>query len=1043
MSTTYSVTLGKIVSGIFLTLGLTYASGFPLTALAAADIVAINSGGTAVSNSGGGDTSFAADEFVSGGGTAATGNIIATAGVANAAPAAVYQTERAGTFTYTIPGLTAGAQYTVLLHFAEFYWTAPGQRVFNVAINGNSVLSNFDIVATAGANQALVEQFTAAANSSGQLVISYTNGSADQPKSSGIEIRGPSCTSVPAAPSGVAATASSSSAITLTWNIATPPANCVIASYSVYGSATSGFSPSSATLLSNSVTGTSYSNTGLAASTPYYYVVEAVDAAGASGPSTQATATTLGGGNLTDLVAIAAGGAAVSNAGGGDASFVADEYFSGGGTATTTNAIATLGIANAAPQAVYQSERSGTFTYTIPGLTPGLSYPVLLQFAEFYWTAPGQRVFNVAINGTAVLTNFDIVAAAGPNTALVEGFNATANGSGQIVISFTVGTADQPKVSGIEILPAGSVIPGPPAPPTALTAATASISQINLGWNASPTSGAQYLVFRSVTSPFTPGSANLVGTASSPAFTDTGLAAFTTYYYQVEATDRGGTSAAIGPASATTSGTGASTPPTNLTAVASSSTQTYLNWAPSATAGVQYLVFRSTTSPFTPGSGNQVGSTIGITNFADSGLSASTSYYYMVEASDSSGTSAAAGPASVTTLGGASSGVPGAPTGLTATAASANEIDLTWNASTVAGVQYFIFRSTTPTFTPASTNQVGATKSNNYQDVVLSASTTYYYMVEANNTSGSSAPAGTPNATTAALGTNAPFWDASGLPVTHNVMMFKFLNRTNGQYSDDQIFWSMTLNGVTTTNSIAAQPYFDMPANASGRMYFYLGNVGQNANDYYDFIEYTIGTTFFNGDTTRVDAFGIKLAMQLTCGDGTNIAVGENAQTFAESRATTFQRYINAVPTEFQPLATLQAPYRIVSPAAGGFDTGGQYANYYSAYISQIWSSNGLTIPLAGPNGDGLGAYPDLSAAIYRHTAAPGTFNPNGTLNLQTMWGNPAAFYQTAPASYYAQFLHANAINGQQYAFPYDDAGGYSADVSCSSPQTLLVAVGW
>ena len=112
-------------------------------------------------------------------------------------------------------------------------------------------------------------------------------------------------------------------------------------------------------------------------------------------------------------------------------------------------------------------------------------------------------------------------------------------------------------------------------------------------------------------------------------------------------------------------------------------------------------------------------------------------------------------------------------------------------------------------------------------------------------------------------------------------------------------------------------------------MYFYLGNVGQGSTDYYDFIEYTIGTTntpgvhFFNGDTTRVDAFAVKLAFNLTCGDGTNIAVGENAAAFAENRATTFRRYLDAVPSEFQPEATLTEPYRIVEPGTGGFNAVG------------------------------------------------------------------------------------------------------------------------
>ena len=87
----------------------------------------------------------------------------------------VYQTARVGTVTYTIPGFTAGASHTVRLHFAETFWTAANSRVFNVSINGTQVLTNFDIFATAGAqNKAVIEQFTANANSSGQYVITFT-----------------------------------------------------------------------------------------------------------------------------------------------------------------------------------------------------------------------------------------------------------------------------------------------------------------------------------------------------------------------------------------------------------------------------------------------------------------------------------------------------------------------------------------------------------------------------------------------------------------------------------------------------------------------------------------------------------------------------------------------------------------------------------------------------------------------------------------------------------------------------------------------------
>jgi fibronectin type 3 domain-containing protein len=515
--------------------------------------LSIDAGGAAVSNAGGGDNSFVADEDYTGGGTYSVTNTITIPAslAATAAPAAVYQSARQGTTTYTIPGLTAGNTYTVRLHFAELYFSTAGSREFNVAINGTTVLTNFDIYGTAKANYtAVVEQFTATANSSGDIVIAFTNGAIDQPMINGIEVLGSStsCGTVPSAPTGLTATASSSSAIGLSWLAVTPPTNCSISSYTVYGGTTA----NPTTVIASGVTGTTYSNTGLTASTTYYYVVKAVDADGTSAASTQASAetsapsctavpsaptgltatassstaiglswgavtppancsissyTVYGGttanptaviaGGVTgttysntgltasttyyyivkavdadgtsaasaqasaetqpptggEIVAIAAGGPAESNSGGGDYSFVADEDFSGGGdnSAVTATINLTQPGTNAAPMAVYQHGRAGIFTYTIPNLTAGTQYTVLLHFAETYFTAKGDRVFNVAINGTTVLSNFDIFAAVGKDAALVEQFTATANSSGDIVIAFTNGTADQPLVMGIEV----------------------------------------------------------------------------------------------------------------------------------------------------------------------------------------------------------------------------------------------------------------------------------------------------------------------------------------------------------------------------------------------------------------------------------------------------------------------------------------------------------------------------------------------------------------------------------------------------------------
>jgi hypothetical protein len=202
------------------------------------------------------------------------------------------------------------------------------------------------------------------------------------------------------------------------------------------------------------VTGTSFNNTGLAASTTYYYIVKAIDAYGTSAASTQASIATQASGSGTDFIAIACGGPAESNSGGGDASFVADVDFSGGGnnSSTTKTINLTQPGANAAPMGVYQHGRSGATTYTIPGMVAGSQHTVLLHFAENYYSATGKRVFNVAINGTTVLSSFDIYATAGAEyKAVEETFTATANSAGDIVIAFTKGTADQPLIDGIEI----------------------------------------------------------------------------------------------------------------------------------------------------------------------------------------------------------------------------------------------------------------------------------------------------------------------------------------------------------------------------------------------------------------------------------------------------------------------------------------------------------------------------------------------------------------------------------------------------------------
>jgi hypothetical protein len=154
-----------------------------------------------------------------------------------------------------------------------------------------------------------------------------------------------------------------------------------------------------------------------------------------------------GGGGGSGTVSINAGGPATGG-------FGADSFFSAGNTFSTTNAIDTSQISGPVPpQAVLQTERFGEFTYAISGFTAGRPATVTLYFVESFWTAAGQRTFNVVINGATVLSAFDIFAAAGgANRAISRTFTTTVNGSGQVTIQFARGGGpDNPKISGFTV----------------------------------------------------------------------------------------------------------------------------------------------------------------------------------------------------------------------------------------------------------------------------------------------------------------------------------------------------------------------------------------------------------------------------------------------------------------------------------------------------------------------------------------------------------------------------------------------------------------
>jgi Malectin domain len=78
-----------------------------------------------------------------------------------------------------------------------------------------------------------------------------------------------------------------------------------------------------------------------------------------------------------------------------------------------------------------------------------------LHFAEIYWKNPGERLFDVLIEGVLVLDNYDIYRAAGHDAAISLPFSAISVQDGQLNIDF-VGVKQKASVSAVYIQTSGS-----------------------------------------------------------------------------------------------------------------------------------------------------------------------------------------------------------------------------------------------------------------------------------------------------------------------------------------------------------------------------------------------------------------------------------------------------------------------------------------------------------------------------------------------------------------------------------------------------------
>jgi cellulose 1,4-beta-cellobiosidase len=164
-----------------------------------------------------------------------------------------------------------------------------------------------------------------------------------------------------------------------------------------------------------------------------------------------------------------------------------------------------------------------------------------------------------------------------------------------------------------------------------------------------------------------------------------------------------------------------------LTATAGAG-QVALSWQPSSGA-ISYKVKRSTTSggPYT-----SIATGVTSTSYTQAGLTAGTTYYFVVSAVNASGESSNSAQAAATP---SSLPLPAAPTNLTATAGD-TQAALAWSA--VAGVTSYRVKRSTTNGGPYATVASGVTTAS-YLNTGLTNGTTYYYVVSAVNSSGEGA----------------------------------------------------------------------------------------------------------------------------------------------------------------------------------------------------------------------------------------------------------------------------------------------------------------
>ena len=299
-----------------------------------------------------------------------------------------------------------------------------------------------------------------------------------------------------------------------------------------------------------------------------------------------------------------------------------------------------------------------------------------------------------------------------------------------------------------------------PGAPTGLTATASGTTAINLSWTAPASTGGSAITgYKIEVAPDGTSWTDLVANTSNTttAYAHTGLTAGDTRHYRVSAINANGTGDPSNVDSATAAAT-APGAPTGLTATASGTTAINLSWtAPGSTGGSAITGYKiESSSNGTDGWTDQVADTsTTTTTYEHTGLMAGETRHYRVSAINTNGTGDPSNVDSATT----DATVPGAPTGLTATASGTTAINLSWTApastggSAITGYKIEVAPDGT-SWTDLVANTSNTTTA--YAHTGLTAGDTRHYRVSAINANGTGDPSNVDSATAAATAPGAP-----------------------------------------------------------------------------------------------------------------------------------------------------------------------------------------------------------------------------------------------------------------------------------------------